>query len=401
MSQDSARSLPGHLSGRSNQSDQTEPSNVAFGLVAGNVPDMVHFAWSISFASFTRAGETTQAALIMPLDISENTIVFGPFETEHFQANAGPSLRSWFLDRVREELLPQITGPVQSVRGRVFSEYDKPRHVGPHSLVKDVYHFEVFFTSPDEVEKVTGTFDHRNQKLLDVKVHNRAGNARMLADLRSVADPDITIGDPRFSDWTGPDLSNAGAKTLEEGIEFGPFATDHFRLQADARFRLEFLDFLRENIIPRVKGDSPLVRGEVRAAYDDPAHLGPHSALKFRYSFRVVFSSARGEEQVSGLVDYAGEPGRFTLSKEGMKWLGFEDCMAVHRRRVFEGRIAFRYRRGQRKIVCPACLEGHLIDFNDDASSEMIIAATSQCPLKFSFRRMEQDPSDPVGQIRT
>lgn len=337
----------------------------------------------------------------MQLESLESAIVFGPFKTEYFRVNSGASLRTWFLERVRDEFLPLLTGPVQSVKGRVFAPFDEPRHVGPHSCVKDRYDFELLFTSPDEIEKVTGSFDSRTRKFRSVRIDNRAERARAHAELRSTADPDITIGDPRFAEWTGPDLANAGAKTLEEGIVFGPFATDHFRTQADARFRSGFLNFVREKILPKVKGESPLVGGEVFAAYDGSNHLGPDSALKFRYTFRIIFSSTQGEERVGGLVDYSSKTGKFTPMKEGLTWTGLEESRAMHLRWIMEERIAYRYRQGQRKIICPACA-GHLIDFHrEDGMSDMVLVTSQACGgLKFSFSLSEQDQSGPVAKLR-
>jgi hypothetical protein len=336
-------------------------------------------------------------------EISEQTITFGPFETEHFQTNAGPRQRAWFLARVREEILPQLTGPAQSVEGRVFSHYDKPRHVGPHSVVKNYYLFELLFTSVDEVEKVTGSFDSREgHEGVSFTVENRASairavaaSERALKELCATADPDITLGDPRFADWTGPDLATAGAKTLEEGIVFGPFATDHFRNQADAKFRSDFLNYVRKSILPRAKGKTPLVRGEVLAAYDEPRYLGPDSALKFRYSFGMLFSSAQGEEGTSGVVDYSRNTGTFSTGKQGLVCNNFADRKSYHDRRLTEERIAFRYRQGQRKILCPTCRQPHLLKFSDDPENDWILASMYGCYLKFSFSRVEAVLTNP------
>jgi hypothetical protein len=335
----------------------------------------------------------------MPLEISEQTIVFGPFETEHFRANAGPRQRAWFLTKVVEEIVPQLTGPVRSVKGRVFSHYDKLRHVGPYSLVKDHYVFELVFTSADEIEKVTGSFDSREgHQSVSFTVENRASAVRdaeahalAIEEMCATADPDITIGDPRFADWTGPNLATAGAKTLEEGVVFGPFATEHFQNQADAKFRADFLNFVRKTILPRNKGKTPLIRGQVVAAYDGPRYLGPNSALKFRYSFEICFSSAKGEEAASGVVDYSHDTGSFSTGKYGVCCDNFANRKAYHSRKLIRARIAFRYQQGQRKILCPTCGNPHLLRFDDFAEYDRVIVSTESCPLKFEFSRVEDE----------
>lgn len=347
----------------------------------------------------------------MPPEISEQTITFGPFETEHFRENAGLRQRAWFLARVSEEILPQLTGPVRSVKGRVFSHYDKPRLVGPDSVVKNHYEFELVFTSADEIEKVTGSFDSREgHQSVSFMIENRASairdaEARALAieEMCATADPDITIGDPRFADWAGPDLATAGAKTLEEGIVFGPFATEHFQNQADPKFRSDFLNFVRKMILPRAKGKTPFIRGQVMAAYDAPRYLGPNSALKFRYSFGIYFSSAKGEERAGGVVDYSRETGLFSTGKRGVVCDNFADRETHHVRELVKARIAFRYRQGQRKILCPACNKSHLVEFEDNADDDWIVVSTYMCPLKFWFRRVETVPPNlaVVGVLET
>ena len=50
-----------------------------------------------------------------------------------------------------------------------------------------------------------------------------------LAALSASAEPDITVGDPRFDLVPYSVQCASGAKTLEEGTTFGPFKTEHFK----------------------------------------------------------------------------------------------------------------------------------------------------------------------------
>jgi hypothetical protein len=134
------------------------------------------------------------------------------------------------------------------------------------------------------------------------------------------------------------------------------------------------------------------------AAYDEPRYLGPNSALKFRYSFEIFFSSAKGEEGVSGVVDYSRETGLFSTGKLGVLCDNFAHRKTYHGRELLEARIAFRYRQGQRKILCPTCKKPHLVEFYDNADNDWILVSTHRCPLKFSFSRAETVPPNLVAR---
>jgi hypothetical protein len=139
------------------------------------------------------------------------------------------------------------------------------------------------------------------------------------------------------------------------------------------------------------------------AAYDEPRYLGPNSALKFRYSFGIFFSSAKGEEGTRGMVDYSRETGLFSTGKHGVLCDNFAHRKTYHGRELIKARIAFRYRQGQRKILCPACNKSHLVEFEDNADNDWILVSTYMCPLKFSFSRVESVPPNlaVVGVLET
>lgn len=309
----------------------------------------------------------------MTLEISEQTITFGPYITEHFQRHADARMREWFLERVREEIIPQLTGPVLSVKGRVYSDYDKERHVGPYSVVKNAYSFTLDFTSVSETETVRGHFDLREvgQPLTDslgidnVRTRKEATELKEqeLATLRASADPDITIGDPRF-DRVPYDVQYAsGARTLEEGTTFGPFKTAYFQEAVDDQFRADFFAFARSQLLPRIKDEKPVFMCEVDAAYDDDRYLGPHSALKNRYQMEISFILPTGVERLSGLLIYDRATGSFSPGRGEIYWKGASDNAVAASRANMIQRIAYRYNQGQRKILCPICSDA-LLEFD-------------------------------------
>jgi len=203
----------------------------------------------------------------------------------------------------------------------------------------------------------------------------------------ALADDDITIGIPRFAEWKGPDL-NAGTLVLEDGVTFGPFETEHFRAQADGRLRTAFYAFVRSEILPRLKGPTPRVEGWLLAAYDHERHLGPNSALKFRYNFGLTFSSTKGEQSVKGGLHYDPSNGTFSTGSLKLFWVSFSSSEINHMMMLVVDRVAYRYQQGQRNILCPRCKKA-LLDFNCEAGWNWASTHCSSCRWKAGF--------DPVG----
>ncbi len=309
----------------------------------------------------------------MTLEISEQTITFGPFVTEHFQRHADERMREWFLGQITVDIIPQLTGPVLSVKGRVYSDYDKERHVGPYSIVKFAYEFDLEFTSADETERVQGSIDLREVgqplncwlRIDNVRTRKEATELkeRELAALRATADHDITIGDPRFDLVPYAVQYASGARTLEEGTTFGPFQTEYFQHAVDDQFRADLFAFVRSHIVPRIRGKEPVIKGEVYAPYDQDRHLGPMSVLKNRYQVWFSFISPEGEESVSGRLIYDRASGSFSPGREKLHWDSASDNASSARMRNRVARIAYRYNQGQRKILCPFCGNG-LLEFD-------------------------------------
>lgn len=302
---------------------------------------------------------------LMNLEISEHTITFGPFETDYFRAHAAPEKREWFFDQIRTVIIPQLTGPVLAVKGRVYSDYDKLRHLGPVSIVKFHFSFNLEFTSKRQIEKVYGRWDFEdiNKPVVYVgsidnaKTRNEARELkeREIAALSASADPDITIGDSRFNPVVYEDIAGTGAKTLEGGTVFGPFHTDHFRQAVDEKFRADFFTYARTHLLPRIKGQQPVIEGQVYAPYDEERHLGPNSALKNRYRIMFTFTSPQGKESVSGLLIYERATGEFSPGRGKLYWMDFEKNREADYRGQIVDRIAYRYAQGQRSILCPVC----------------------------------------------
>jgi len=116
-------------------------------------------------------------------NILPQSITFGPWVTEHFRTTADDRFEARFIDAVRSHVLPLLTGPVLSMTGEVFSQYDKPNHVGPYSVVKHHYDYVLTFESAAEKETVFGSFTYQKRDgasidLSDPRIDNAASRER-------------------------------------------------------------------------------------------------------------------------------------------------------------------------------------------------------------------------------
>lgn len=147
------------------------------------------------------------------------------------------------------------------------------------------------------------------------------------------------------------------------GTTFGPFHTEHFQQAVDDQFRADLFAFARNQIVPRIRGKEPVIKGEVYAPYDQDRHLGPMSVLKNRYQAWFSFIFPWGEERVSGLLIYDRASGSFSSGREKLNWDSATDNAVGARRANIVDRITYRYNQGQRKILCPFCGNG-LLEFD-------------------------------------
>ena len=81
-------------------------------------------------------------------------------------------------------------------------------------------------------------------------------------------------------------------------IRFGPFASVYHREAVDDAFKRALSTFLEAELLPQVEQPYESASGRLTAAYDDPRHCGPRSAVRDIYRLEFAFHRPAGSDTV-------------------------------------------------------------------------------------------------------
>ena len=94
------------------------------------------------------------------IEIVRQSILFGPFKTEHHSRTVDERFREAFFAFLESKFLPQVDGQFTRVDGRLTSYYDDQKYFGPLSVVKHRYFYEFRLHSAEGTETARGEIDY-------------------------------------------------------------------------------------------------------------------------------------------------------------------------------------------------------------------------------------------------